>query len=75
MPYKVKRLGNRYQVINTETGEAESRPTTKAKAEKQLKLLRGIEHGWQPTGEPDTYTRTMNGKPVKLKVGGTRGTK
>jgi hypothetical protein len=71
MPYKIKRTGNKYQVVNTETGQAKSKPTSKAKAERQLKLLRGIEHGWTPTGEPDTYTRTLNGKQVKLKVGGT----
>ncbi len=71
MPYAIKRKGSKYQVVNTDTGEVKS-TTTKAKAEKQLRLLKGIEKGWEPTGESDTYTRRINGKNVRLHVtGGT----
>jgi hypothetical protein len=66
MPYAIKRKGSKYQVVNTETGKVHS-TTTKAKAEKQLHLLRGIEHDWQPT-EDGAYTRTINGRKVKLRI-------
>lgn len=70
MPYAIRRKGNRFQVVNVDTGEPKSGPTSRAKAEKQLKLLRAVEHGWTPTGESDTYTRTVNGKKHTLKVKG-----
>jgi len=66
MPYAVKRKGSRYQVVNTETGKIHS-TTTKEKAEKQVKLLRGIERDWQPTSD-GAYTRTINGRQVKMRV-------
>jgi len=66
MPYAIKRSGSRYQVVNTETGKVHS-TTTKAKAEKQVKLLRGIERDWQPTSD-GAYTRTINGRTVKMRV-------
>lgn len=73
MPYALRKKGARYEVINTDTGEVKSRHTSKAKAEKQMKLLKGIEHDWTPTGEPDTFTRKMNGRHVKLHLTGGKG--
>ena len=66
MPYQVRRKGNRYQVVNTETGKIHS-TTTRAKAEKQLRVLKGIEKDWTATGD-GAYTRKINGKQVKLRV-------
>lgn len=66
MPYVVRRQGNRYQVVNTETGKVHS-TTTKAKAEKQVRLLRGVEKGWTPTGE-GAYTKQVNGRNVNLRI-------
>jgi len=66
MPYSIKRKGSRYQVVNTETGKVHS-STTQVKAEKQLKLLKGIERDWQPTGD-GAYTRTVNGRKVRLNI-------
>ncbi len=66
MPYVVRRQGNRYQVVNTETGKVHS-TTTKAKAEKQVRLLRGVEKGWTPAGE-GTYTKQVNGRNVNLRI-------
>lgn len=66
MPYKIERKGSRYQVVNTDTGKSHGL-TTRAKAEKQLKLLQAIEHDWTPTGDGG-YTRTINGRRVKMRV-------
>lgn len=72
MPYTIKRVGRRYQVVNTETGDVKAESTSKAKAERQLRLLKGLEKGWTPSGE-DTYTRKVNGRKVTLKVTGGKG--
>lgn len=34
-----------------------AKKTTKKKAQAQLNLLRGVEHGWRPTGKPARYKR------------------
>lgn len=66
MPYAIRRKGSKYQVVNTDTGKVHS-TTTKAKAEKQLRLLKGIEHDWTPTSD-GSYTRKINGRKVKLNI-------
>lgn len=33
-------------------GKTTAKHTTKKKAQSQLNLLRGVEHGWTPTGKP-----------------------
>lgn len=66
MPYAVRRKGSKYQVVNTSTGQVHS-TTTKQKAEKQLRLLKGVEKDWTPTGD-GSYTRKINGKQVKLRI-------
>ena len=48
MPVKVSRRGSRYRV--SRGGKVSAKGTTKAKARRQANLLRGIEHGWHPTG-------------------------
>lgn len=70
MPYSVRKKGSRYEVVNTATGDVKARSTSKAKAERQLRILKGIERGWEPSGEKDIYTRRINGKRVKLRVTG-----
>lgn len=72
VPYEIKRKGSKYQVVNKETGEVKAEATSKSKAERQLRLLRGIEHGWTPSGG-DKYTRTVNGKKVTLHLVGGKG--
>ena len=37
--------GGMYKVVNSSTGKVHAERTTKAKAEAQLRLLRGVEHG------------------------------
>ncbi len=73
MPYKVERHGRQYAVVNTKTGEIKAKSTSKEKAERQARLLRGIEHGWKPTGEKDTYTRTVNGRKTTVRIYASSG--
>ncbi len=46
MPVRVSRTGGRYRV--THGGKVSAKGTTRAKAQSQARLLRGIEHGWKP---------------------------
>lgn len=46
MPYMLLEKGKgRYSVINSMTGKVHAADTTKAKAEAQIRLLRGVEAG------------------------------
>ena len=48
MPVKIRRKASgKYQVSHG--GKVSAKGTTKRKAEKQARLLRGLEHGWRPT--------------------------
>ena len=50
MPYEIKKgCCGKYEVMNLQSGKKHGK-TTKSKAEKQLRLLRAIEHGFKPTG-------------------------
>lgn len=48
MPAKIKKV-NGFRV--THGGKVSAKKTTRAKAQRQANLLRGIEHGWKPTGK------------------------
>jgi len=53
MPYEIKKDGEDYLVINKDTGETKARhtdPDAKEKAEEQVRLLEGIEHGMKTHG-------------------------
>lgn len=47
MPYATRKVDG-YQVKNVRTGRVHAKSTSKAKAEGQVRLLRGIEHGMVP---------------------------
>jgi hypothetical protein len=49
MPVKLRRVG-KGRVRVTTPGGVKAKSTTPAKARRQRNLLRGIEHGWRPTG-------------------------
>ena len=49
MPVKIKKTNGGY-TVRTPSG-VKAKHTTKAKAKKQANLLRGVEHGWRPTGK------------------------
>lgn len=49
MPYQVRKNDDdSFRVENTDTGEVHSKHTTKEKAEAQVRLLHGVEHGMKP---------------------------
>ena len=49
MPVRKRKVGkNRYRVSTP--GGVKAKGTTKAKARRQTNLLRGVEHGFKPTG-------------------------
>lgn len=50
MPYKITKEGNKFLVINIDTGKVKGKCDSMIKAKKQMALLEGIEHGWKPTG-------------------------
>lgn len=52
MPYAIRKRDTKFVVINTETHKVKGTHTSRPKAERQIALLRGIEHGWKPTGKP-----------------------
>lgn len=48
VPYEIRKDGDCYYVVNSETGEVKAEhepPNAKEKAERQVRLLDGIEHG------------------------------
>lgn len=51
MPYKIREEGDDYLVVNEDTNDVKARhtpPDAKEKAEAQVRLLHGIEHGMEP---------------------------
>jgi hypothetical protein len=52
MPYTIKKEGDIYVTINSQTGKVKGRHASRAKAEAQRRLLYGVESGkWKPTGK------------------------
>lgn len=52
MPYEIVRHAkDDYSVVNAETGKVHAKHTSRAKAEAQVRLLRGVEHGMVPMGQ------------------------
>ena len=49
MPVKTRKLPGGKVRVST-PGGVKSKATTPAKAKRQANLLRGVEHGWVPTG-------------------------
>lgn len=62
MPGKIKKV-NGYRT--TWGGKTTAKKTTKKKAQRQLNLLRAVEHGWQPTGEK---ARDLRSKRIVKKL-------
>ena len=54
MPYEIKKKGTGFVVVNTATGKEHSKkPIPRARAEAQMRLLYGIEHGMIPRGKKE----------------------
>lgn len=60
MPVRVRKM-NGYRV--THGGKVSAKKTTKAKAERQRRLLEGVRRGWRPTGRKaiDIRKRAVRG--------------
>lgn len=54
MPVRIKKIDG-YRVSHG--GKVSAKRTTKEKAQAQANLLRGIEHGFKPTGKPARYKK------------------
>jgi len=50
MPYAIRKVGKKFQVVNTDTGEVHAKGTTKQKAEAQIRLLGSKEGGGPKRG-------------------------
>jgi len=50
MPYSIREKGDKFIVKNTDTGDVKGTHDSREKAQRQINLLRGIDHGWKPTG-------------------------
>ena len=50
MPYAIEKRGDKWVVLNMETKDVKGRHDSKVKAQRQINLLRAVEHGWEPTG-------------------------
>jgi len=53
MPWATEKITSgpnkgKYKVRNTQTGVVHAKATSKANAEAQIRLLRGVEHGMEP---------------------------
>lgn len=54
MPYEVRKQGDNYEIVNSDSGEVKAThepPDAKEKAEAQLRLLEAVDNdpGWVPT--------------------------
>ena len=49
MPVRLRRVRGGKVEVRT-PGGIKAKGTTRAKAERQARLLRAVEHGWRPTG-------------------------
>lgn len=52
MPYGIREEDGTWVVYNKDDGDIKGRHKSKIKAQRQINLLRAVEHGWEPTGKP-----------------------
>ena len=48
MPYAIRKSGSKWKVVNSETGDVKGTHDSEEKAEKQLRLLNAVKHGFKP---------------------------
>lgn len=51
MPVTTKKVDGGYKNYTPNTGAHSKKPMTLRAAKAQANLLRGVEHGWKPTGK------------------------
>ena len=64
MPVEIEKV-NGYKVSHG--GKVSAKSTTKTKAKRQANLLRGVEHGWKPTGKPARDVKARRGLARKAR--------
>jgi len=57
MPYKILPADHAFKVVNAQTGQVHAKNTSHAMAERQVKLLYGIEHGMKSGKRAGSYSR------------------
>ena len=57
MPYKILHVGRRFRVVNSLNGKVHAEHTTKANAEAQVRLLKGLEHHTIKPRHPNNMER------------------
>ena len=57
MPYKMTKRPGGYTTSSPHG--VKGRGMTKENAESQMRLLRGVEHGWKPTGNKNAMSKRM----------------
>jgi len=50
VPYAMREENGKWVVYNKEDGDVKGRHGSKIEAQRQINLLRAVEHGWEPTG-------------------------
>ena len=63
MPYAILSAKGGFKVVNTATGKVHAAHTTREKAEAQVRLLRGVEHGMVPRGRPEMREEPRSRSP------------
>ena len=48
MPYEIRKKGNKFHVINSETNEDKGASDSREKAIAHMRLMYGVEHGMKP---------------------------
>ncbi len=56
MPYIIRKVRNMpcYTVKNSQTGEVHAKCSSKVNAERQVRLLNALDHGWKPKKRRNT---------------------
>ena len=49
MPYRIEKRGNKWVVVNEETGKVKGTHDTEKEAKVHMRVLYAIEHGLKPT--------------------------
>jgi hypothetical protein len=63
MPYAIRKRGNKWVVINKETGKVKGTHSSREKAAAQMRLLYGIEsEKWKPTFSSSAMKRAVSKK-------------
>ena len=52
MPVVVRKAGNKFNIVEKDTGKVVGSSNTKEKAQSSANARNASKHGWKPTGKP-----------------------